>query len=116
MMNYSVQEGPETANITFRGELTVRSAGEIREILRKTLDGCRAVTVRLEDIEILDLSCIQIFCAAQKTAFKMNKQLALDTVLPEAVVRTIEQAGFYCLKTCGNNKNNACPMTRRTDG
>jgi len=116
MMNYSVQDGAETANITFRGELTVRSAGEIREILRKALDGCRTVKVYLEDIEILDLSGIQIFCAAHKTAFTMNKQLTFDTVLPETVIRAIEQAGFHCLKTCGNNGKNTCPMTRRTDG
>ncbi|OPY71821.1 MAG: hypothetical protein A4E64_03077 [Syntrophorhabdus sp. PtaU1.Bin058] len=116
MMNYSVQEGTETADVTFRGELTIRSAGEIREILRNALDGRRTVKVHLEDIDILDLPCIQIFCAAQKTAFATNKQLILDAALPETVTRVLEQAGFYCLKTCGHSGNNACPMTRRTDG
>lgn len=116
MMNYSVQEGTETADITFRGELTIRSAGEIREILRNALGGRRVVKVHLEDIDILDLPCIQVFCAAHKTAFTMEKQLILDEALPEMVIRTLEQAGFYCLKTCGHNGNNACPVTGRTDG
>ncbi len=115
-MDYLVRDGEGTTSITFRGELTIRSAGEIQRILRETIDVCQAVTVRLEDIEILDLSCIQIFCAAHKTTFETNKQMTLDAVLPEAAIRAIEQAGFHCLKTCGKNSDNACPMMRRTDG
>lgn len=115
-MNYSVQEGAETTNIIFRGDLTIQSAGEIRRILHEALDTCHAIKISLKDTEILDLSCIQIFCAAHKTAFKANKQLILDGALPGAAIRVIEQAGFHCLRTCGNNSENTCLMMRRTDG
>ncbi len=115
-MDYMVQDGAEAKNITFRGDLTIQSAGEVRRILREALDSCQTIKISLKDIENLDLSCIQLFCAAHKTAFKADKRLTLDATLPEAAIRAIEQAGFDCLKGCGNNEENACPVMRRTDG
>jgi len=88
-----------------------RSGGSSRE----ALDSCQTIKISLKDIESIDLSCIQIFCAAHKTAFKADKRLTLDAALPEAAALAIEQAGFDCLKDCGNNEN-ACPVMRRTDG
>ncbi|HNS14720.1 MAG TPA: STAS domain-containing protein [Syntrophorhabdaceae bacterium] len=115
MMDYTVQDGAEATNITFRGDLTIQSAGQVRRVLREALDSCQTIKISLKDIESIDLSCIQIFCAARKTAFKADKRLTLDAALPEAAALAIEQAGFDCLKDCGNNEN-ACPVMRRTDG
>lgn len=116
-MDYLVQDGTETTSVAFRGDLTIQSAGEVRRVLREALDSRQTIKISLKNIESIDLSCIQILCAAHKTAFKANKQLTFDAVLPETAIRAIEQAGFHCLKTCGNNSENACPMMmRRTDG
>jgi anti-anti-sigma factor len=115
MMDYTVQDGAEATNITFRGDLTIQSAGQVRRVLREALDSCQTIKISLKNIESIDLSCIQIFCAAHKTAFKADKRLALEAALPETAVLAIEQAGFDCLKDCGNNEN-ACPVMRRTDG
>jgi len=115
MMDYTVQDGAEATNITFRGDLTIQSAGQVRRVLREALDSCQTIKISLKDIESIDLSCIQIFCAAHKTAFKADKRLTLDAALPEAAALAIEQSGFDCLKDCGNNEN-ACPVMRRTDG
>ncbi len=93
-MNYSFQQSGETGVLTFRGTLTIENAAELKSVLADALAASAALVLDATGIETADLSCLQLFCSAHKSAAGAGKRLELLSSHGEfaAVLR----AAGYC--------------------
>ncbi len=93
--------------LTFDGPLSIEHCSKLKEILISTMEQADAIIIDFENITDLDLSCIQIFCSASKSAEVHEKQLTIKENNSEVVNQNIENSGFIkdgkCIqKFCSN--------------
>ena len=82
----------ENENICLEGNLTVSRAGEVAARIREGLEGAAGVVLDLEGAEEIDITLLQLVCAAFFSAQKNGKTFKIKT---NAVVEDgIKSAGF----------------------
>jgi ABC-type transporter Mla MlaB component len=90
------------------GTCTVQEAGRIRTLLMKRLQETDRVVLNVSGVGEVDLSFLQLVCAAHKSALYANKTLVLDGVPSEPLTRKVREAGFTCREVCGPELNKDC--------
>ena len=101
-----------TKDVVFTGSLSLRVASDIRNQLIQALEDADTVNVLLKDTEDIDLSVVQIFCAAHRSAMLKNKTLILQNKLPDAFVQTINDAGLNGHIGCSAVEREGCVWQR----
>jgi anti-anti-sigma regulatory factor len=84
----------QTFVLTMSGKLTVDSGKEIKKGLLEALGSGKDVVLELKDITEIDLSFIQILCAAHRTAKRRSNSLKVGTPAPDIFMKTVEDSGF----------------------
>jgi anti-anti-sigma regulatory factor len=90
---FKTTQRDDTADILARGSLTVENCEEIKRRLVEALDRSDHVTVSVAEDAEVDITFLQILCAADHFALKLNKSFALNGC-PKALSRVIEDAGY----------------------
>jgi ABC-type transporter Mla MlaB component len=93
-------ESDNSAVLTIDGELTVTRAEELRAMLISALENADSITVRFKNIIEADLSCLQLFCSAHRSAIDLNKSLTVSRENSEVFRLAAEAAGFSRKKGC----------------
>ena len=101
------KEGNRTL-LHLEGKLTVNRAAELREILHEALGRDRVVAIDLAKVESMDLSCLQLLCAAHRTAVRDGKSLTVIEPRKTVLGREGLQAGFVFQKSCRYNQAQDC--------
>lgn len=77
--------------------------GELLSVLKE----CDTLTVNLDGVELLDISCLAILCAVKRQANENGKDLALEGLenpLVAAVVQRYRSNGNrFCRSYCGES-------------
>lgn len=94
--------------LTFSGDLTLLQVAQMRETLRQELESTEALEVVFSEVENVDLSLIQVLCAAHRSARKAGKEISLPGTLPDAFVRLIDDGGFHGHIGCALGGRVAC--------
>jgi ABC-type transporter Mla MlaB component len=102
------QKSEEAVTLRLEGPLTLEHAGELRSALREGMSGARAVTIELAEQVEADLSCLQLFCAAHRSALANRKKLHLRKGVPESFLILVESAGFIRHQGCTLNPYQDC--------
>jgi anti-anti-sigma regulatory factor len=89
-MNHPTESGE--AILMWKGALTVSRAGELRDDLLSALDKAGRPAVIIEAAESIDAACIQLLCAAHKTAVARRKKMTIKA--PPSVLPIFERAGL----------------------
>lgn len=93
-MQLEVLRERDGAVIAVGGSLTASQAGRLRAALLEALDGSRRVEVALRDVHEVDLSFLQLLCAAQRRATTRAVGFTLSGLrAAEPVRRLIAAAG-----------------------
>jgi ABC-type transporter Mla MlaB component len=89
------------------GELTIRRATEIREMLLTFVGQNASMVIRVDETAEVDPAFLQLLCSAHRTAVSAGKCLSLDAGNSSTFQRQLEDAGFVrhigCLLDCNNN-------------
>jgi ABC-type transporter Mla MlaB component len=89
------------------GELTIRRAIEIREMLLTLVGQNASMVIRIDEAAEVDPAFLQLLCSAHRTAASAGKCLSLDTGGSPALLRQLADAGFVrhigCPFDCDNN-------------
>lgn len=96
------------AVLKFEGRCTVERAHELKAILSESLQGHEAIVIDLEALTEVDLSCLQILCAAHRLSLRLNKRLQLGAERPEVFDRAVRTAGFARTLGCHKDPNMTC--------
>jgi len=98
--------------VEMHGKCTIEAAGRIRTLLMERLAEPGGVLLNLSDVDEVDLSFLQLLCAAHKSASNSGKTFGLEGALSEPLIRKAREAGFACRGECGPHLNEECLWTK----
>jgi ABC-type transporter Mla MlaB component len=94
--------------VILSGRLSLGAAAEVCNQLRQAFDAADIINILLQDVEDVDLSTVQLFCAAHRSALARNKTLVLQNNLPVLFVQLIEEAGLQGHIGCSLGAKGGC--------
>ncbi len=94
--------------LTLKGELSISHAAQLKSELIQALDAAPRIVIDVNAVTDVDLSALQLICAAHKSAVAKGKQLILAPDLPETLTRQIQRAGLMDGHHCGRDSSADC--------
>ncbi len=102
-------EGPDdTGTLMLKGELTIQHGARLKEVLLSALDRTTNLSIALEGITEIDLSCLQVLCSAHRTAICSQKSIVVAGAWSEDCRSVVERSGYARSKSCGSPANVSC--------
>jgi hypothetical protein len=111
MIDIKVEMSGGGAEVKLGGEATITGGEELKKALTGVLQTCQSVVVRTENTLDVDLSCLQILCAAHKTACRLNKDLSVENSAPGSFERAIHDLGYSRQTPCMDLPHGQCLFT-----
>jgi len=107
----------EQSLLRLQGDLTIRSAGEVKASFIKALVESEEVAVDFDGVSEVDLTCLQLLCSAHRSATRLNKRfLFADSNRPEAFLALVEAAGFARSMGCSLDCGKSCLWMPKAGG
>jgi len=94
--------------VTLDGEVTVRCAAEIRNVLMKALDESDEIAVDFSNVTSVDLAGLQLICSAHRSVTLAGKRLSCSGAIPDAMKKTVKEAGYDRLTGCRQDDQKSC--------
>ncbi len=107
-MNATFKQSGNKGFVTLEGDLTLPHAEALKGIFIKALLETDEVSIAMENVQNVDLSCLQLFCSANRSAVRVKKQLAFQGNPPQAMRNAAEAAGYTRLKGCKLDCEKSC--------
>jgi anti-anti-sigma regulatory factor len=101
-MNFKVSDSKKEGRLTIGGALTIQRSAELKEILLKAMTEVDSITIQFDRVTDVDLSCMQMLCAAHKTSMRIQKKLRIDENQTDILQKAFKDAGFSQLMKCKN--------------
>jgi anti-anti-sigma regulatory factor len=80
--------------IVLEGDLTVENAGKLQTKLRAVIETSESVVIQCSGNARIDISFLQLVCAAHRSSFSSGKYLTLSSDMPDSLKRAVHSAGF----------------------
>lgn len=94
--------------VVAEGVLTVSRIAELRDELINALKKSKKVALDLQAVTEIDLSALQLFCSAHKTAINTKKYFELIDSSTGVAKNTAGLNGFLRPQGCSIDKENTC--------
>ncbi len=101
-MNCTLYQDEERIQMVFTGKLSIEHAAEMKAKLLEALANSESLELDLSDVEEIDLPCLQLVCAAHRSAGKAGKSIDLSGS-SGAVAQAVTAAGLDRSTTCANH-------------
>lgn len=101
-----MQRGTSWA-VTIEGALTLPYISELRDALLRSVRSADDIVIDLREVTDLDVSGLQVMCAAHKSAIRLGKRLSL-AVPPAAVMDLAGSAGYARQASCISGADGRC--------
>ena len=92
----------KSKKILLQGDLSVGSAAKLKDELQESVNNASDLLVDLSGAQSVDISIIQLLCAAFKEARKTNKKISLTGVLQPELIEAFYACGFIDTKQLAN--------------
>jgi anti-anti-sigma regulatory factor len=106
-LNSSVREHGEIV-ITSGSSLTIENAAEFSRVIREALHTSKNVVIEFEPTVEMDITCIQILCAACKSAAQVGVSFSYAGVQPQALIDLFTACGAERHAVCKYNNDASC--------
>lgn len=107
-MGFSFEGPDQTGTIMLKGELNIQYASRLKEMLSDSLARAERLRINVEQIEEIDLSCLQVLCSAHRTAIGLQRSIEVAGTWPEDFRSVVERAGYSAGRSCGSPENVSC--------
>jgi anti-anti-sigma regulatory factor len=97
--------------VMLEGGLTVRRAEEIKADFLNAVKYGDEITVTFGNISDVDLSCLQVFCSAHRSAIRAHKQIRFGNEFPAILKNMATGAGLFRLRGCKMDCGKSCLWT-----
>ena len=94
--------------LKFSGDLTIENTRELRQLLLAALDNLEEITLAFEDVTAVDLSFVQLLCAAHRTAVRADKIFQVAGSRPEILKAAVRETGFIRESGCVLDSQGSC--------
>jgi anti-anti-sigma factor len=107
-MRLTVDKSGRKGTLKLKGMLTISQAEDLKKALVKALKKVTELEVDLQKVDEIDIACLQLLCAAHKTASKSNKKLVLGNDISDEIIHDIMSSGYFRPVGCINKDRNKC--------
>ncbi len=107
-MAFALGKTNKEGTVVVEGTLTVSQISEVRAELIKALKASGKVAIDLRAVTEIDLSALQLFCSAHKTAINSKKYFELIDSSTGVAKNTAGLNGFLREHGCSIDKENTC--------
>lgn len=107
MAETTIKRGSDDAGgsrLTIRGPLTIAEAARFKDALLEALGAGDEVSLDIQEVTALDLSALQLICAAHGSAETAGKRFAVAPDASEVYRKVADEAGFQCHVGCQHNR------------
>jgi anti-anti-sigma regulatory factor len=84
----------EEVVLIMEGALTIERAGEVKEMILNAMRNSATVVIRFMENSRIDISFLQLVCAAHRSALSAGKHLKLVQEMPDSLLKEIRSAGY----------------------
>ena len=116
MISFEMGSKSEVGVLSLDGELTLQRADELRAALMSSLSSADHLVLNVESVTGIDLSCLQLLCAAHRSSEKLNKRLTITGERPDVFRRVVEDAGYLRHVGCVIDQGKSCLWLGGNDG
>ena len=88
-----------------RGALTIARAEELKRLLLVALSGTDDVLLDVEAVTEVDLTGLQLLCAAHRAALQAGRRVVLDYTRSPLLAETLLKAGYMRHAGCMAHEN-----------
>jgi anti-anti-sigma regulatory factor len=99
---------PSSFHLTWQGRLSIAEVIPLRDDLLAALNQHAEITIDLADVELLDLACVQLLCAACGSASIRGKRLSLRGTENPALAQTLRMNGLNYRENCLRSRIAGC--------
>ncbi|MBF0179004.1 MAG: STAS domain-containing protein [Magnetococcales bacterium] len=105
MFHHSLDDASGTAHLSVTGDLTIRNAAAFKDALSQAMDPkAQTLALDLNEVERVDLTTLQLLCAAHRLLQRQGKNLIIAGTLPATLRESVQMAGF---SACGGEHENS---------
>jgi anti-anti-sigma regulatory factor len=115
-MSITTKQLAGSCEITIEGEVTLPYIAEVRETFLEVLDATDCISLDMERVSRVDISCLQFFCAVHKTMTAKGKEILFSVPVPSLVREAMEKAGYSGAVGCHRKTNGECLLGGATYG
>jgi anti-anti-sigma factor len=90
-------EQNEESVIRLEGEVTIATAPELKSLLTEALGSAKELRIDLERANEMDITALQLLCAAEREARGSGRVIALEGRLPDEISICLSEAGLEAL-------------------
>ncbi len=94
--------------LTLSGDVTMVEASETREVVLKAIEAVETLHLDLAGIESVDVSFIQLICAAHRECYITGKKIVLQDGPGQAMEDLLERAGYNKQLGCTSDAKKSC--------
>ncbi len=94
--------------VTLEGDLTLPHAKEMKKAFLKALVEADDVSIGFDDVQEVDLSCLQMLCSVHRSALRLKKQVRFGDTSPKILKAAADAAGYSRLKGCKLDCERSC--------
>ncbi|MBF0183402.1 MAG: STAS domain-containing protein [Magnetococcales bacterium] len=94
MIDFSVDESGTSGTLLLSGSLTIQHALALKEALVRAGSEVKQVVINLDQVSSLDLTALQLLCAAHRDWIKAGKKITREGNVPDIVNRVVRESGF----------------------
>ena len=89
------------------GNLTIERAGELKGTLLNALKDAASIGICFKEDSRIDVSFLQLVCAAHRSACSSGKQLKIIQTIPDTLLKEIRNGGYAHHPVWDFNSNTA---------
>jgi anti-anti-sigma factor len=106
-MNHSFQVSGDTGVLSLTGALSIENGAELKTAISEALEAAENIVFDLAGVASADICCMQLFCAAHRTAVQSGKTLALANA-GEGFEASAREAGYGRHVGCMGGNSRDC--------
>jgi anti-anti-sigma regulatory factor len=114
MFNSTVTGKKNAGTLILKGNLTLENSPRIKEALMDVISRFKETVVRIEEMDQIDFSCFQLFCAAHKSAVEKKKAIVLIPPIDKSAhfLQLLAYSGFVPHFSDGSDSDHVEQDTR----
>ncbi|MBF0539778.1 MAG: STAS domain-containing protein [Nitrospirae bacterium] len=113
MVDITYNENEDGSGVlSLTGELVLANVDDIKNALLSAIGSTNNLRLNIIDVIDIDLSCIQLLCAAHRFAIRQKKQLSFDLQPHELLREAVRVTGVARHKGCILDVNDSCLWLR----
>ena len=94
MIDFSLDDSGASGTLLLSGSLTIQQALPLKETLLRAVGEVNQLKINLEHVEGMDLTALQLLCAAHRDWIRNGKKVTREGAIPEIVHRIVRESGF----------------------